>query len=267
MIWGLVTLKKAYDYATTDQEKEGRDRGITSAANIYKPVWEELESKNKKIIKALDAENKFFNEQLESLKKQGNEIEQKTDELNKAIKQQFDMVNDRLQAIFEEQVELLKRQSTEHEAKAAEFIEKIRRSNDEKKIRILDEFLSSVNKNGMFSGVVEFIAICGLAYAAFNFIWLINDPIGYYLDKKMEDKREKFYNEEFEKQTRMWQKKIKGVRKEYEEQLKKLIYFQDSNNEQIKYFTEMLDDALNEYCETFAKYNVLNGMVNNDGTI
>lgn len=259
-LWGLVTLKKAYDYATTDQEKEGRELGITGAANIYKSVFEELEIKQEKIIKEIDKENKFFDEHLKSLKKQGEEIEQKTDELNESIEQQSDMVNGRLQVFFEDQVKLLKGQSTEHEAKAAEFVEKIRRSNDEEKIRILDEFLLLVNKNGMFS--VSIISICGLAYAAFNFLWLITDPIGYYLDKKMEDKREKFYNEEFEKQTRMWQEKIKGVCQKCEEQLKKLIYFQDSNNEQIKYFTEMLDDALNEYCETFAKYNVLKGMVN-----
>lgn len=43
------TTKIVYDYATTDQEKEGRELGIATAAKVYAPVFDGLESQLKKI--------------------------------------------------------------------------------------------------------------------------------------------------------------------------------------------------------------------------
>lgn len=52
----VKTAETVYDYATTDQEKEGRELGIETAAAIYKPVLESLEARQKKIIAEKDKE-------------------------------------------------------------------------------------------------------------------------------------------------------------------------------------------------------------------
>ena len=81
---GLVTAKVAKDavvYATTDQEKEGREKGIEATAKIYEPILKNLEERQKKIIAATDKEQSFLGGQAKSLKEQCAKYEKKTAEL------------------------------------------------------------------------------------------------------------------------------------------------------------------------------------------
>lgn len=43
---GVKTAATVVEYATTDQEKEGRELGTAAAANIFKPVLDSLKRQN-----------------------------------------------------------------------------------------------------------------------------------------------------------------------------------------------------------------------------
>ena len=201
----LKLLLKLFEYATSDQESEGRELGIKTAANIYEPVLKNLEIRQEKIIAATDKEPSFFEGQAKSLREQCAEYEQKTAELAAIIK-----------------------------------------SRSEKKADIVDNILSSTT-----SSYSEGLARC-MGNHIYN-SWSLPD----YLDKKMEEKREKFFKIEFEKQALVWQEKIKSVRAKIVESIRNLKSYKISNRAQLKHISDIVDDAVNEYCETLAKYNAL----------
>ena len=62
--------KTAYKYATTDQEKEGRELGIEIAAAIYEPVFKNFKAKQKKIKAETDKEYFDAKSQVKLLKEQ-----------------------------------------------------------------------------------------------------------------------------------------------------------------------------------------------------
>lgn len=210
----MLDIFKVVKYATTDQEKEGRELGIKAAANIYKPVLKNLEIRQVKIITATDKEQSFFEGQTKSLKRQCSEYEQKTADLAAKIKKQ-----------------------SSEKSKAVDTILRV---------------------NGFGSGAMsggDFISAIGealsLAWSVINFI-----------DNEMEEKRSYYRKVEFEKQSRVWEEKIKEIRKEIAKSIKNLKSYKISNREQIEYISAIVDDAIKEYCETLAKYNALKEMGN-----
>ena len=64
----VKTCAKAYEYITTDQEKEGRALGTTKAAEIYAPVLKELENELISLKNELDKEADDFDSQYKLLR-------------------------------------------------------------------------------------------------------------------------------------------------------------------------------------------------------
>jgi len=159
---------------------------------------------------------------------------------------------DKEQSFFEGQAKSLRDQCAEYEQKTADLAERIKNSS-EKKSESVDNFFRTINSFGMYS-VQSVSIIGGNIYDS----WSLSD----YLEKKMKEKREKFYNIEFKKQSLVWQEKIKSVRAKIVESIKNLKSLKISNREQLKHISDIVDDAVNEYCETFAKYNALKEMEN-----
>lgn len=249
----ISTIK---DYATTDQEKEGREKGTKGAADIYKPVLEELESRQKEIIKELDEEQKNFKEQATILKKQCVEYEIETAEFEKNLQKQSNKMADELQSFFEGEIKSLQKQSSERERRMAEIISKIRSQGDKQKELALDNFIKASNATGMFNESDDLLnVIANTLYMLMNL-----NPFGYFLEKKMCEKRDKYYKIEFKKKSLKWQEKIKSVRNKILQSIESWESLTNSNKEQIQYITKIVDDAFNEYCETLAKYNVLREM-------
>ena len=159
---------------------------------------------------------------------------------------------DKEQSFFEGQAKSLREQCAEYEQKTAELAARIK-NYSEKKSESVDNFFNTINSFGMYSSHSVGI-IGGDIYDS----WSLSN----YLEKKMNEKREKFYKIEFEKQSLVWQEKIKSVRAKIVESIKNLKSLKISNREQLKYISAIVDDAVNEYCETFAKYNALKEMEN-----
>ena len=67
---GVKTAKTVIKYATTDQEKEGREIGTEVAANIYKPVLDSLKRQKDKIIAEEQNEQSNFESQANLLTEQ-----------------------------------------------------------------------------------------------------------------------------------------------------------------------------------------------------
>ena len=195
------------EYIATDQEAEGRAKGIETAANIYKPVLKKLEDRQKKIILATDQEQKHFENQAKTLRAQCAEYEQKTLELAAKIK-----------------------------------------NNSGEKSSSINNFFVTVERFGMYSAhSVDVIG--GRIYDS----WSLSN----YLEKKMNEKREKFYKIEFEKKSLEWQGKIKNLRAQIVESINNLKNLKSYNKNQLEYISKIVDDALKEYCESIAKYNAL----------
>lgn len=159
---------------------------------------------------------------------------------------------DKEQSFFEGQAKSLREQCTEYEQKTAELAARIK-NRSEKKSKSVDNLLNTINSFGMYSSHSVSV-IGGDIYDS----WSLSD----YLEKKMKEKREKFYEIEFKKQSLVWQEKIKSVRAKIVESIKNLKSLKISNRKQLKYISDIVDDAVSEYCETFAKYNALKEMEN-----
>ena len=173
--------------------------------------------------------------------------------LKKLQERQKKIINatDKEQIDFEAQAKLLKKQCAGYEKKTAELAIKIK-NQSAKKSSGIDSFFATVNSYGMFSGVNSVRGIDSVMYDS----WSLSD----YLEKKMNEKREKFYKIEFEKKSLEWQEKIKSVREKIVESIKNLKNLKSTNRSQIANISGIVDDALNEYCETLAKYNALKEM-------
>lgn len=160
--------------------------------------------------------------------------------------------SDKERSFFEGQAKFLKEQCAEYERKTAELAAIIK-SHSDKKSESVDIFFSQINSFGMYSGA-NIRIICDDIYNS--------QSLSDYLDDKMKEKREKFFKIEFERQALVWQEKIKSVRAKIVESIRNLKSLKISNREQLKYISAIVDDAVNEYCETLARYNALKEMEN-----
>lgn len=201
------TVDTVIEYATSDQEKEGREKGINVAAAIYAPVLRDLEERQKEIIAETDKKQQDFESQANLLKKQCE--------------------------YYENGIDYYKR-------KIAELAETTPGA---------DNFFDAVNRHGMFSEASSARAFS----SAICYYWSIADS----LKKKMDEKREKYFKIEFEKQSLVWQNKIKSVHQKIVELMKEFKY---ATNETIKKISHIVDDAMEEYSEVLAEYNALKEM-------
>ena len=159
---------------------------------------------------------------------------------------------DKEKVFFEEQANSLINQCAEYEQKTADLAEKIKRQST-KKAQAVDTVLKV---NGFGYG-----AMCGgdsisLISDALSTAWSIIN----FIDNEMEKKRSYYRKLEFEKQSRIWEGKIKDIRQKIAESIRNLKSYKISNREQLEYISKIVDDAVEEYCETLAKYNVLREM-------
>ena len=165
-------------------------------------------------------------------------------------------MTDKLQSFFESEIKSLQKQSAEREQRMAKIISKIRTQSDKQKELALDNFIKASSATGMFNESDDLLdVIANTLYMLMNL-----NPFGYFLDKKMCEKRDKYYKIEFKKQSLTWQEKIKNVRKEILQSIESWESLTNSNKKQIQHIAKIVDDAFNEYCETLAKYNVLKEM-------
>ena len=133
--------------------------------------------------------------------------------LKKLQERQKKIINatDKEQIDFEAQAKLLKKQCAGYEKKTAELAIKIK-NQSAKKSSGIDSFFETVNSYGMFSGVNSVRGIDSVMYDS----WSLSD----YLEKKMDEKREKFYKIEFEKNLLNGKKKLKVCEKKLLSRLK-----------------------------------------------
>lgn len=62
-------VSKIYQYATTDQEKEGREEGKKIAAEVFRPVLENLEYRHLSIKKEIQNEQNSYEAKVDQLRK------------------------------------------------------------------------------------------------------------------------------------------------------------------------------------------------------
>ena len=160
---------------------------------------------------------------------------------------------DKEQIDFAEQAAQLKEECAEYEKKTADLADILKRKSSSN----VDKFFDTVGRFGMFGGEDS---IRGMGIVMYD-SWSLAD----HLEKKMNEKRAKYYKEEFQSKSIEWQVKIKSVRVKLLETIKNFKNLKASNKNQLKYITSKIDEALEEYCETFAKYNALKEMENPNG--
>lgn len=86
--------------------------------------------------------------------------------------------------------------------------------------------------------------------------------VTYILESEMNEKRERFFKEEFDKKARVWQEKIESCKAEISERIKSLKALKHNNTYKVKQLKAAVDDTLKEYCGAQADYNALKGFVN-----
>lgn len=227
------TAATVIDYATTDQEAEGRELGATAAAKLYAPVLEDLEQQQKKIIDALDREH----------------------------------------ANVQTQINLLKEQRAYYKRKTADYkskIETIRREdgNDPVVKDVLVALAASASGGGAAIGAGAVLSAkfarafsSSVATSALSWLALPAAVVTYILESEMKEKRERFCKEEFEKQALVWQNKIESCKAEISDLIKSLKFIKHNNTYKIKQLKAEVDDALQEYCGAMSDYKMLNLVV------
>lgn len=227
------TAGTVIDYATTDQEKEGRELGAATAAKVYAPALEDLQKQKNKII----AEEK------------------------------------NAQSNFATQAKFLTEQCAHYERETANYkrkIETIRREhgNDPGVKAVLVALAASASGGGAAIGAGAVLSgnfvrafSSSVATSALSWLALPAAVVTYVLESEMNDKRERFFKEEFEKQALVWQEKIKSCRAEISERIKSLKFLKHNNTYKIKELKAEVDDALQEYCGAMSDYKMLNLVV------
>ena len=221
--------KTAYKYATTDQEKEGRELGIEIAAAIYEPVFKNFKAKQKKIKAETDKEYFDAKSQVKLLKEQCAYYERET-------------------ANYKSKIETIKREHGDSPGVKA----------------VLIALAASGASGGATIGTGAMLGInsvraFGSTVASAGFAWLALPAtfLTYILESDMESKREKFFQEEWEKKAVMWQGKIESCRAEISERIKSLKFLKQRNNYKVKELKGIVDDALKEYSGARVDYNTL----------
>ena len=205
MTFDPFSLMKIVKYATTDQEQEGREAGIKTAASIYAPILRKLEIQQSQILTDLDNEQADFEEKV-------NFIRERCSTFEKGISDATMTINSM-------------RGQSEH----------------------MDNLIENMSINGM---------PCTLSIPTILSIFL-NFGIGNYLDEKMEKKWLKYYQIEFENQSREWQKKITKITIDIDGLIEDLLNIQESNQEQLQRITRIFNETISRYCEKSAQLNLL----------
>ena len=101
-------------------------------------------------------------------------------------------------------------------------------------------------------------AVCS---AGLSWLALPAAVLTYILESEMNEKRERFFKEEFEKKALVWQRKIESCKAEISEKIKSLKFLKQRNTDKVKQLKAIVDDALKEYCGARADYNTLEVVV------
>jgi|GEM_PF-6492016 len=179
---GAKTAATVIDYATTDQEKEGRELGTEVAAKVFKPVLDSLKRQKDKIIAEEKNEQSNFESQAELLKKQCEYYERET-------------------ANYKSKIETIKREHGDSPGVKA-VLTALAASGG---ATIGTGAMLGINSARAFSSAV---ASAGLSWLA-----LPAAVLTYILESEMNEKRERFFQEEFEKKALVWQGNIAGLRR------------------------------------------------------
>lgn len=230
---GAKAAGTVIDYATTDQEAEGRELGATAAAKLYAPVLEDLEQQQKKIIDALDREH----------------------------------------ANVQTQINLLKEQRAYYKRKTADYkskIETIRREDGDKPgVKAVFDALatsaaiggSAIGTGAVLSGNFVRAFSSSIAGAGFSWLALPATVLTYILKSEMKEKRERFFKEEFEKKSREWLEKIESCKAKIVTAIKNLRAVKADGADKLNRLAKIVADAQNDYSEVMARYNILNSVV------
>ncbi len=100
-----------------------------------------------------------------------------------------------------------------------------------------------------------------VAGAGLSWLALPAAVVTYILESEMNDKRERFCKEEFEKQALVWLEKIESCKAEISDLMKSLKFLKHNNTYKIKELKAEVDDALQEYCGAMSDYKMLNLVV------
>ena len=235
------TAKTVYDYATTDQEKEGRELGIEAAAKLYAPVLNGLKNRQKQIIA-------------------------ETNKVYADAESQKNFLRDKL-AYYQ-------RETATYKSK----IETIRREHGDDP-GVKDFFVALAASVGAASGGAasggaaigtgavlsgNFVRAFSPSVATSALSWLALPAavVTYILESEMKEKRERFCKEEFEKQALVWQEKIKSYRAEISEWIKNLQFVKGCANYKMKDLNDKVVAAHEEYWGAQADYIVLTERMN-----
>ena len=148
------------------------------------------------------------------------------------------------QSHFEDKVKLLRGQCASYEKKAADISVAINSMRG--RSSALDDLISTMLIGGIQSAFTTPISLGG--------------GLGALLRKKMDEKREKYYQIELKEKSMEWQSKINIIRKKIAESINSLKSMKSSNQAQIQCISKMVDDAIEAYCEKKAQYNFLSEM-------
>ena len=227
------TTKTVYDYATTDQEKEGRELGIATAAKVYAPVLNGLKNRQKQIIA-------------------------ETNKVYADAESQKNFLRDKL-AYYQRETANYKRK-----------IETIRREhgNDSRVKDVLVALAASASGGGSAIGAgavlsANFVRNFSSSVAGAGFSWLALPAavVTYILESEMNDKRKRFFKEEFEKKSREWLEKIESCKEKIVTAIKNLRAVKADGADKLNRLAKIVADAQNDYSEAMARYNILNSVV------
>lgn len=193
----IVELVK---YVTTDQEREGRELGITKAAEIYAPVLKKLEKELKTLKNELDKETNDFDAQYMLLRKKAEYY-------------------------------------VAQKGKVLKDIEKLKKKKPD---------------------ISDFIDIClnsGLSGASVFMEYDHYDAIGEWLHKKMDEKRQEFFEIEFKEKEREWKKKISEIKAEVKKLAKSLEALTKEDKQKLKQIASLVNRAITDYELVLEQYN------------
>lgn len=106
-----------------------------------------------------------------------------------------------------------------------------------------------VNSARAFSSAVCSVGLSWLALPA--------SILTYVLESEMNEKRERFFQEEFEKKALVWKGKIESCEAEISARIKSLKFLKQRNTYKVEELKTIVDDALKEYSGARTDYNTL----------
>ena len=223
---GAKAAATVIDYATTDQEKEGRELGTMAAAKSYAPVLEDLEQQKKKIIAAMDRETSNVESRIKLLREQLVHYEHGS-------------------VYYKSKIETIKREHGDSPGVKA-VLTALASSGGS---AIGTGAMLGINSARAFSSAVCSVGISWLALPA--------AVVTYVLESEMNSKRERFFQEEFDKKAVVWLGKIESCRTDIEKSIKNLRDIKAEGADVLNRLAKIVDDALKECGGAQVKYNML----------